>query len=74
MPLENGQQVRVRRVGTKTWVPAKVEIISLNQKSLCVSAESGLSTPKGFLLNPEMAILLDGAREEATQKLGVVDA
>ena len=66
--IKTGQRVRVRRVGDEQWVSAKVDLASNNQLSLALSAEAGLSTREGFLLNPEtrqMVLLL--LKEHAVQ-------
>ena len=49
--IKSGQKVRLRRVGTEVWLPATVDLASTNQRSLAVSADEGLGSPRGFLLD-----------------------
>lgn len=51
--IKTGDRVRVRRVGSEHWVSATVDLVSANQQSLAVSADSGLGTTRGLLINPE---------------------
>ena len=59
--MKTGDQVRVRRLGAQTWVPATVDLASQNQRSLALSADEGLVSIRGFTLNREtgrMVLLL----------------